>query len=93
MPVTEADFDDLKTRVSRLERASINTTGTITWMAGMLGTIKAGQDNHTERLDRIDTRLNGIDTRLGRIEAGVAGVRKDMPGIVAEAMREVIRKP
>lgn len=100
MAVTESDFNDLKTRVSRLEKASVNNTETITWMAGMLGTVRAVQDKHTERLDGIDGRLDGIDGRLDRIEADVRGVkagldglRKDMPGIVAEAMREVMRKP
>jgi len=79
MLVTDADFNDLKTRVTRLERASVNDTETITWLAGTLGGMKAVQDSHTERLDRI--------------EAGVAGLRKHMPGFVTEAMREVMRKP
>ncbi len=100
MPVTDADFNDLKTRVSRLERASVNNTETITWMASTLGTVKAGVDMHTTRLDTIDGRLDGIDGRLDRIdgrldriEADVKGLRDDMPGIVAAAMREVMRKP
>jgi len=100
MPVTESDFNELKTRVSRLEKASINNTETITWMAGMLGTIKAVQDKHTERLDgidgrldRIDGRLDGIDSRLNRVEAEITGLRKDMPSIVADAVREVMRTP
>ena len=93
MPVTESDFNELKTRVSRLEKASINNTETITWMAGMLGTIKAVQDKHTERLDGIDGRLDGIDSRLNRVEAEITGLRKDMPSIVADAVREVMRTP
>ena len=107
MPVTESDFNDLKTRVARLERASVNNTETITWIASTLGTVKAGVDMHTERLDTIDGRLDGIDKRLesndkrfDRLEADVRevksdikGLRDDMPGIVAAAMREVMRKP
>jgi len=113
MPVTDADFNDLKTRVTRLERASVNNTETITWMASTLGTIKAGVDMHTKRLDSIDSRLDGIDVRLDgidvrldgidvhldgiddrldRIESDLKGLRDDMPGIVAAAMREVMRK-
>lgn len=99
MPVTDADFNDLKTRVTRLERASVNNTETITWMASTLGTIKAGVDMHTKRLDHIDVVLEEIKEvqgnhtkRLDRIEADVKGLRDDMPGIVAAAMREVMRK-
>jgi uncharacterized protein YicC (UPF0701 family) len=93
MAITEADFNDLKTRVSRPERASVNNTETITWMAGTLGTMKAVQDNQTKRLDEHSKLLEDHTGRLERIEADVAGLRKDMPGIVAEAMREVLRKP
>ena len=100
MPITDNDFNELKTRVSRLERASINNTETITWMAGTLGAMETMQDNHTGRLDSINNRLDGIDNRLGRLEADVRGVKSDisglrqeMPGIVADAMREVLRKP
>ena len=100
MSVTEADIIDLKSRVTRLERASVNNTETIGWMAGMLGTIKSIQDTHTKRLDgidarfdRVDARFDGVDRRLDRIEADISGLREEMPGIVAAAMREVMRIP
>jgi outer membrane murein-binding lipoprotein Lpp len=100
MPVTEGDFNDLKTRVARLERASLNNTETITWLASTLGGMKAVQDNHTERLDRIEADVSELKADVSELKADVrglkadvAGLRKDMPGIVAEAMREVMRKP
>jgi chromosome segregation ATPase len=68
MSVTEADITDLKARVTRLERASVNNTETITWMASTLGTVKAGVDMHTKRLDSIDHRLDGIDSRLDGLD-------------------------
>lgn len=93
------DFARLEKRVTALEKASINNTETITWMAGTLGTMKAVQEMHTTRLDGIDKvlddhtrRLDRIDGRLDRIEAEVKGLRNDMPSIVAEAMREVMGK-
>ena len=39
MTVTYADFQDLTRRVGRLEKASVENTGTITWLAGTLGTL------------------------------------------------------
>jgi archaellum component FlaC len=100
MSVTEADIIDLKSRVTRLERASVNNTETIGWMAGMLGTIKSIQDTHTKRLDGMDARFDRIETELQEVKSEVRGVkadikglREEMPGIVAAAMREVMRKP
>ena len=58
----------------------MKTTVTLKWMAGTLAQVKALADDHTERLQRIDGRLD-------RIEDDVKGLRRDMPGIVADALR------
>ena len=57
---------------------------TLKWMAGTLAQVKALADDHTERLQRIDGRLD-------RIEHDVKGLRRDMPGIVADALRDTRR--
>jgi archaellum component FlaC len=100
MSVTEADIIDLKSRVTRLERASVNNTETIGWMAGMLGTIKSIQDTHTKRMDGIDARFDRVDSDIREVKADLRAVkatveelRDELPGIVAAAMREVMRKP
>jgi uncharacterized coiled-coil DUF342 family protein len=100
MSVTEADITDLKARVTRLERASVNNTETIGWMAGMLGTIKSIQDTHTKRMDAMDARFDRMDSEIREVKADVRAVkatvdalREELPGIVAAAMREVMRKP
>ena len=84
MPVTDADFQDLKSRVGRLERASVENTETITWLAGTLGTMKAVQDNHTQRLDRVETKLDRVDKTLNDLV-------KTLPSIVSDAMRDVMK--
>jgi len=84
------DFARLEKRVSALEKAAVNNTETITWLAGTLGSMKATQEMHTKRLNGIDAVLEDHTNRLDRIEADVKGLRADMPGIVAGAMREVL---
>ena len=93
----EAAITELRGRVSKLERAQNENTELLTWACGELGKITAIVHRHTSQLERIDDRLNGIDGRLGKVEAGltevkgeVAGLRRDMPGIVAAALREVM---
>ena len=44
------------------------------------------------RFDKIDGRLDKHDGRFDRLEKEVRDLRKDMPGIVSSAMREVDRE-
>ncbi len=48
-------------------------------------------DGIDKRLDGMDKRLDSVDSRLGRVEAGLDGLRRDLPSIVADAMREVLK--
>ena len=77
MPTT---LEELERRVVALERAHNENTTTLKWMAGTLGEIKGVVDDHTERLQRIETDVQKVDR-------DIKGLRRDMPGIVAEAMR------
>ncbi len=75
-----ATLEELERRVVALEKAQNENTITLKWVAGTLAQVKALADDHTERLQRIDGRLD-------RIEHDVKGLRSDMPGIVADALR------
>ena len=79
-----SDIQDLERRVSALEAAQNDTTKTLRWVVAKLGGIASQQDEHTLQLER-------IDSRLGRVEAGLDGLRRDLPNIVADAMREVLK--
>jgi outer membrane murein-binding lipoprotein Lpp len=113
MPVTDTDFAELTSRVTRLERASVNNTETIGWLAGTLGGMKAVQDDHTQRLDRIETDVQVLKSDVailksdvstlksdvailksdvGSLKADLRGLIINMPSIVADAMRDVMRK-
>lgn len=44
------------------------------------------------RLECFEVRLDRIDDRLDRIDTELRGLRNDLPSIVAETMREVLKE-
>jgi chromosome segregation ATPase len=64
-----ATIEDLERRVTALETAQNDTTQTLRWVVSRLGKMSAVQDEHTLRLDRIDSRLDHIDSRLDRMDS------------------------
>jgi hypothetical protein len=49
------------------------------------------------RLDRVEDKLDGVDLRamarkVDGLESGLAGLRRDLPGIVGDVMRDVLRE-
>lgn len=80
-----ADILDLERRVTALEAAQNDTTQTLRWTVAKLGRISAVQDEHTLRLERIESDVAAIKTDL-------SGLRRDLPGIISDAMREVLKE-
>lgn len=94
-------LEDLDRRTTALELAQGETTQTLRWVVAKLGRMQAVQDEHTLRLERIETRLDGVEARLDRVEArldrvearldGIErkldGLIETLPGIVADAVR------
>ena len=94
-----ADTQELEPRVAALETAQNDTTQTLRWVVAKLGRVSSVQDEHTLRLERVETRLGSVETRLGNVETGLAGVRtdlaglrRDLPGMMADVMREVLKE-
>ena len=44
------------------------------------------------RLDRVESRLDGVESRLDRVEHKVDGLTTNLPRVVGEMMREVLRE-
>jgi uncharacterized coiled-coil protein SlyX len=82
-----ATLEELERRVLALEQAHNENTTTLKWMAGTLGEIKGVVDSHTEHLRHIEGGLKDTKASLARVEQDVKGLRRDMPGIVADALR------
>ncbi len=100
-----ATLEELERRVSALElgqhelqRAQNENRVSLKWLAGTLAQVEALAYDHRERLKAIEGRLGAIEItgneqteRLGRIEHDVKGLRRDMPGIVADVLRDTRR--
>ena len=44
------------------------------------------------RLDKMDGRLDRVEGRLGRVETEVRQLREELPSVVGDVMREVLRE-
>ena len=97
----EAEIRDLKRRVSELEGSFGFLTDQV---KGVHKDLLAFQEKTEQRFDRIDGRfeqvdgrLHKVDGRLDRVESrldhiDIKDLRHDMPGIVGDAMREVLHE-
>jgi hypothetical protein len=85
----EAEIRDLKRRVGEIE----GSFGFLTeQVKGVHKAVLAFQARTEQRFDQVDQRLDKIDGRLDHLDTGLRGLRTDMPKIVGEAMREVLRE-
>ena len=80
-------LEDLDRRASALERAQGDTTETLRWVVAKLGRIQAVQDEHTLRLERLETKVDAMDARLGNVERKLDGLIDALPGLITEAVR------
>ncbi len=85
----------LDARISSLEVAARHNAKQIEWMASTLGRVAATQDQHTKDLTELRSHAVRLDQRLDALEskvsAEIGGLRRDLPSIVADAMREVLK--
>lgn len=80
-----ADIVELERRVAALEAAQYDTTETLRWVVAKLGRVSAVQDEHGLRLERIEADVREVKSDL-------KGLRRDLPAMMAETMREVLRE-
>jgi hypothetical protein len=78
----EAEIRDLKRRVGELE-------GGFGFLTQQLRTVHLDllgfQDQTNNRFDKVESELRGV-------KADVAGLRKELPTVVGDVMREVLRE-
>jgi len=87
-------LENLDRRVTALEVAQGETTQSLRWVVTKLARIQAVQDEHTLRLERMESKVDGLETRLDKVEARLGNVERKLdgliealPGIVADAVR------
>lgn len=91
----EAEIRDLKRRVDELEGGFDYVTQQ---MQGMHRDLLGSQQQTNQRFDKVDRRLDRVDGRvervdgcLGRVDAEVRQLREELPAVVGNVMREVLR--
>ena len=84
----EAEIRDLKRRVSELE-------GSFGFLTQQIGSVHkdliAFQTKTEQRFEEVDKRFDKVDGRLDRLDTGLRRLREEMPGIVGDAVRTVMR--
>ena len=85
----EAEIRDLKRRVGELE-------GSFGFLTRQVGDVHkdllAFEARTEERFEGVDKKLREHDGRFDRLDREVKGLRTDMPKIVGDTMREVLRE-
>jgi len=84
----EVDIRDQKRRVSEIEGSFGFLTQQI---KGVHKDLLAFQTRATQRFGGIDGRLDRVDGRLDRVDTSLRALRKAMPRIVGDSVREVLR--
>jgi chaperonin cofactor prefoldin len=72
--------EDLDRRAAALERAQGETTETLRWVVTKLARLQAVQDEHTLRLERLETKVDKLDDRLVKVETQLEA----LPRVIAE---------
>ena len=61
-------LENLDRRVTALEAAQGSTTETLRWVVTKLARMQAVQDEHTLRLERLETKMDTLDGRMTAVE-------------------------
>jgi uncharacterized protein YoxC len=97
--VSREGFDHLKARVDVVER-EVEGEKTVTRHileqtrrnGDDLAAIKSRLDRHDQRFDNLEREVDGLRTDLHGLRADLHGLRNQLPTIVGEVMRDVLRK-
>jgi hypothetical protein len=90
--VTRDEFDHLKTRVDVVER---EVEGEKTVTRHILEQTRRNGDDLAavkSRLDRHDQRFDSLERKVGGLERQMDDLRKDLPKIVGDVMRDVLQE-
>jgi hypothetical protein len=89
----EAEIRDLKRRVSELEGSFGFLTQQVQGVHKDLLRFEEKTDGklreHDGRFDRLDAKVDGVDRK---IDSTASGLRRDLPKIVGDTVREVFRE-
>jgi predicted nucleic acid-binding Zn-ribbon protein len=79
----------LEDRTTALERAQGETTETLRWVVAKLGRMQAVQDEHTLRMERLETKVDRLEVKVDRLESRLDTVEGKLDAL-PRAMAEMI---
>ncbi len=85
----EAEILDLKRRVGELEGGFGFLTQQV---QGVHRDLLGFQEQTNRRFDKVETRLDRVETEVRGVKADLASLRKELPTVVGDVMREVLRE-
>jgi predicted nucleic acid-binding Zn-ribbon protein len=75
-------LEDLDRRTSELEHAQGETTETLKWVVAKLGRIQAVQDEHTLRLERLESKVDGLESKVDGLDVRLCSVERKLDGLI-----------
>ena len=97
--VTREEFKRLETRVDVVEREVEGEKMVTRHILEQtrrngddLAAIKSRLDRGDQRFDGLERRFDGLERKVDGLERKVDGLTKDLPKIVGEVMRDVLRE-
>jgi hypothetical protein len=81
-----ADIADLERRVTALEAAQVDNTKTLNWVVGTLGRVSAD-------VSAVKDDVRALTGKVDKVEGDIVGLRRDLPGIVGDAVRDAMKNP
>jgi CII-binding regulator of phage lambda lysogenization HflD len=98
-PVTRDEFAHLAVRVDVLERevdgeklVTRHVLDQTRRNSDDLAAIKSRLDRFEHRFDRLEQRVDGLDRKVEGLDLKVSHFTRDLPTVVADVMREVLRE-
>ena len=92
----EGEIRDLKRRVGELEGGFGFLTQQVRAvhldLLNFQGQTNQRFDKVDGRLDKVEGRLDRVEVRLDRVESEVRQLREELPTVVGDVMREVLRE-
>ncbi|MFZ1101601.1 MAG: hypothetical protein WAN86_01770 [Hyphomicrobiaceae bacterium] len=64
--------EDLDMRTTALERAQGETTETLRWVVTKLARVQAVQDEHTLRLERLESKVDTMESKVDALPRAIA---------------------
>ena len=95
--VTRDEFIRLEARVSTIEQETEGEKMLSRYILTQarqngddLAALKTRVDRIEEKIDGLDQKVDRLEQKIGHVEIGLGTLRRDLPSIVADAMRDVL---